>query len=160
MIRLNSGIYNSNNFGQIYLKSAASYYGIIHPPYNLTSNLYYTLPESSGTLQIASSDIRLKDNIKDTEVIGLDFINKIKLRQFDWKNKKYHQPIGFVVDELEELDNNLSVGGVLDTLDDNGLPIDPKCVNTFYLQGYEVKAIQELSQRLDKLEKENAELRK
>ena len=30
--------------------------------------------------------------------------------------------------------------------------MDPKCVNTFYLQGYEVKAIQELSSKVDALE--------
>ena len=52
------------------------------------------------------------------------------------------------------MDNNLSIDGS-DELNENGLPIDPKCVNTFYLQGYEVKAIQELSNKVDTLEKEN-----
>ena len=37
-------------------------------------------------------------------------------------------------------------------MDENGLPLFPKCVNTFYLQGYEVKAIQELSQKNQQLE--------
>ena len=56
------------------------------------------------------------------------------------------------------MNSNLFVGGS-DELNENGLPIDPKCVNTFYLQGYEVKAIQELSSKVDALEKENKELK-
>ena len=122
------------------------------------------LPSSSGTLQIASSDIKLKDNINDCEISdAISFINKIHLHSFDWKTDGYHQPIGFIADELKELDNNLSIGGNSDELDENGLPIDPKCVNTFYLQGYEVKAIQELSSKVDNkvdaLEKENNKLK-
>ena len=56
------------------------------------------------------------------------------------------------------MNSNLFVGGS-DELNENGLPIDPKCVNTFYLQGYEVKAIQELSSKVDTLEKENNKLK-
>ena len=56
------------------------------------------------------------------------------------------------------MNSNLFVGGS-DELNETSLPIDPKCVNTFYLQGYEVKAIQELSSKVDALEKENEELK-
>ena len=56
------------------------------------------------------------------------------------------------------MNSNLFVGGS-DELNETSLPIDPKCVNTFYLQGYEVKAIQELSSKVDALEKENKELK-
>ena len=125
------------------------------------NNCTVFLPRTgSGTLQITSSDARLKTNINDTEVDdAISFINKIHLHSFDWKTDDTHQPIGFIADELEELDERLSVGGNSDELDENGLPIDPKCVNTFYLQGYEVKAIQELSSKVDALEKENEELK-
>ena len=125
-----------------------------------TSNISVVLPVKSGTLQVSSSDARLKTNIKDTEVDdAISFINKIHLHSFDWKTDDIHQPIGFIADELEELDERLSVGGNSDKVDENGLPIDPKCVNTFYLQGYEVKAIQELSSKVDTLEKENDKLK-
>ena len=130
------------------------------------------LPNASGTLQISSSDIRLKDNVKDSNINALEFINKIKIRQFDWKESgKGHQDIGFIADELEELDSNLSVGGGTDISEyknENGKCIkkeimNVKCVNTFYLQGYEVKAIQELSSKVDNkvdaLEKENNKLK-
>lgn len=103
-----------------------------------------------------NSDIRLKQNIKDTEVNALDFINKIKIRQFDWKDKDYHQSIGFIADELEELDSNLSEGGGYEDAEEKAMDI--KSVNTFYLQGYEVKAIQELSNKVDELLKRIAEL--
>ena len=130
------------------------------------------LPNASGTLQISSSDVRLKDNVKDSNINALEFINKIKIRQFDWKESgKGHQDIGFIADELEELDSNLSVGGGTDISEyknENGKCIkkeimNVKCVNTFYLQGYEVKAIQELSSKVDNkvdaLEKENNKLK-
>ena len=133
---------------------------------NISKTYSVYLPLNAGTLQVSSSDVKLKYNIQDTEVNGLDFINKIKLHQFDWKTDNTHQSIGFIADELEELDERLSVGGNSDRVDKDGLPIDPKCVNTFYLQGYEVKAIQELSSlvkdlinKVNALKEENKELK-
>ena len=135
-------------------------YTNIHSNGGVKSNISVVLPVNSGTLQVSSSDVKLKTNITDTEVDdAISFINKIHLHSFDWKTDDTHQPIGFIADELEELDERLSVGGNSDELDENGLPIDPKCVNTFYLQGYEVKAIQELSSKVDTLEKENNKLK-
>lgn len=111
---------------------------------------------SSGSsvknLIVSSSDIRLKQNIKESTVSGLELINKIPLYEFDWKEgSKAHQKLGFVADYLEKIDPNLSVGDK--TQDENGNPIY-KSVNTFYLQGFEIKAIQELSQQNQELKKE------
>lgn len=86
------------------------------------------------------SDIRLKDNVNNSEVNALEIINKMKVRQFDWK-KGGHQNIGFVADELEEIDPNLALGG---GYDENG-EMDVKQINTSYLLNYAIKAIQELS---------------
>lgn len=86
------------------------------------------------------SDIRLKDNVKDSEINALEAVNRMKVRQFDWK-KGGHQNIGFVADELEEIDPNLALGG---GYDENG-EMDVKQINTSYLLNYAVKAIQELS---------------
>lgn len=101
------------------------------------------------------SDIRLKENIEDTTETGLDLINQIQMRQFDWKDSHFHQKIGFVADELEQLDSNLSAGGGYDSEGN----FDTKVVNTFYLQGYEVKAIQELSQQVNTLKQQIEELK-
>ena len=98
-----------------------------------------------------SSDIRLKKDIKDSNVNGLQLINKIQLREFVWKDSKEYQKIGFIADELEKIDPHLSIGK--DPYDKDGNPIY-KSVDTFYLQGFEVKAIQELSQQNNELRKE------
>lgn len=86
------------------------------------------------------SDIRLKDNVVDSEVNALEIVNQMQVRQFDWK-KGGHQNIGFVADELEEIDPNLALGG---GYDENG-EMDIKQINTSYLLNYAIKAIQELS---------------
>jgi hypothetical protein len=86
------------------------------------------------------SDIRLKDNVVDSEVNALEIVNQMQVRQFDWK-KGGHQNIGFVADELEEIDPNLALGG---GYDENG-EMDVKQINTSYLLNYAIKAIQELS---------------
>ena len=91
------------------------------------------------------SDQRLKCNISDCNVSALPIIDKIRLRSFDWvgyKNNR-HQNIGFIADEIEMVDPYLSDGG--GGYNEDG-SINIKSVDTFYLQGYEVKAIQELHQ--------------
>lgn len=95
---------------------------------------------SAKNIAVSSSDIRLKRNILDTNVNALDMINSIKVRQFDWIDNPRHQPIGFVADELEELDPLFSLGGGYDE-DGN---MDVKSVDTFYMMGYVVKGMQEI----------------
>lgn len=87
------------------------------------------------------SDIRLKENITGSEINALEAVNRMKVRQFDWK-KGGHQNIGFVADELEQIDPNLALGG---GYDENG-EMDVKQINTSYLLNYAIKAIQELSE--------------
>lgn len=99
------------------------------------------------------SDIRLKENIKNSETDALETVNRMKVRQFDWK-KGGHQNIGFVADELEEIDPNLALGG---GYDENG-EMDIKQINSPYLLNYAIKAIQELSAKVDEQEKRIKEL--
>lgn len=105
---------------------------------------------------LAVSDIRLKDNIKNSETDALETVNRMKVRQFDWKERMggWHQDIGFVADELEEIDPNLALGG---GYDENG-EMDIKQINSQYLLNYAIKAIQELSAKVDKQEKRIKEL--
>lgn len=102
------------------------------------------------------SDIRLKENIKNSETGALETVNRMKVRQFDWKERMggWHQNIGFVADELEEIDPNLALGG---GYDENG-EMDIKQINSPYLLNYAIKAIQELSAKVDKQEKRIKEL--
>lgn len=102
------------------------------------------------------SDIRLKENIKNSETDALETVNRMKVRQFDWKERMGggHQNIGFVADELEEIDPNLALGG---GYDENG-EMDIKQINSPYLLNYAIKAIQELSAKVDEQEKRIKEL--
>ena len=147
----NGTMYGSLRFSQ---KTSSSTSTItLLPNTSGTASVYIQLPHTAGIVQVSTSDARMKNNIKDAEVSdALSLINSIKLHSFDWRQNKKHQSIGFIADELEKLDNNLAVGNNNNELDENGLPLFPKCVNTFYLQGYEVKAIQELSQKNQQLE--------
>ena len=102
------------------------------------------------------SDIRLKENIKNSETGALETVNRMKVRQFDWKERMggWHQNIGFVADELEEIDPNLALGG---GYDENG-EMDVKQINSPYLLNYAIKAIQELSAKVEAQEKRIKEL--
>lgn len=102
------------------------------------------------------SDIRLKENVKNSETDALETVNRMKVRQFDWKERMggWHQNIGFVADELEEIDPNLALGG---GYDENG-EMDIKQINSPYLLNYAIKAIQELSAKVDEQEKRIKEL--
>ena len=102
------------------------------------------------------SDIRLKENIENSETDALETVNQMKVRQFDWKERMggWHQNIGFVADELEEIDPNLALGG---GYDENG-EMDVKQINSPYLLNYAIKAIQELSAKVDEQEKRIKEL--
>lgn len=105
---------------------------------------------------LAASDIRLKENVKNSETDALETVNRMKVRQFDWKERMggWHQDIGFVADELEEIDPNLALGG---GYDENG-EMDIKQINSPYLLNYAIKAIQELSAKVDEQEKRIKEL--
>lgn len=102
------------------------------------------------------SDIRLKENIEASETNALETVNRMKVRQFDWKERMggWHQNIGFVADELEEIDPNLALGG---GYDENG-EMDIKQINSPHLLNYAIKAIQELSAKVDEQEKRIKEL--
>ena len=114
---------------------------------------YVTSKFYSGS---APSDIRLKKNIKNCMINALEIISQIKVRQFDWIANHAHQDIGFVADEIEKLDSNLTLGG---GYDENG-EMDIKQINSPYLLNYAIKAIQELYSIIQNQEKEIEELKK
>lgn len=132
--------------GNVYAGSSRTNYNFIENGVAL-SNKY--APKSG-------SDIRLKENVDECEVnSALEVIDRIKLHSFDWRKDGKHQQIGFVADELEEIDEHLADGGGYDA--DGEMIV--KSVDTFYLQGYEIKAIQELHAEVRSLKAEIAELK-
>lgn len=129
---------------------------------HFSGDVYAAKFREGGTLlsnkyaPISSSDIRLKENIADSTADALSVIDAIRIRQFDWKDEaRGHWDCGMVADEMENIDPKFRIGG---EGDEEGSP-SYKAVNTFYLQGYEIKAIQELHARVKSLESEVAELK-
>ena len=97
----------------------------------------------------ALSDIRLKGNIRDTEVENATkVIESMKIHSFERKDSHKKYKIGFIADELEQLDPNLVDGGG----EIDGHPYY-KSVNNLQMIAYVVKAMQELNLRVDKMEK-------
>ena len=104
----------------------------------------------------ALSDIRLKGNIRDTEVENATkVIESMKICSFERKDSHKKYKIGFIADELEQLDPNLVDGGG----EVDGHPYY-KSVNNLQMLAYVVKSMQELNQRVSELEKENEKLKR
>lgn len=106
-------------------------------------------------VSMSSSDVRLKRNIEDTDIDNaLEVVGQMKLRQFDWKEDGRHQDIGFIADELEEIDPDLVVGGGTDGEGN----MNVKSIETLPLIAYLTKAIQELTEQVNSLKAEIADL--
>ena len=104
----------------------------------------------------ALSDIRLKGDIRDTEVEdATKVIEAMQIRSFERKDSHKKYKIGFIADELEQLDPNLVDGGG----EVDGHPYY-KSVNNLQILAYVVKSMQELNQRVSELEKENEKLKR
>lgn len=93
----------------------------------------------SAVVTKAQSDIRLKTDISYSSANGLDSIRKMKVRSFSRVDENRFYPIGFIADELEQINDTLvSGGGYVD-----GHPYY-KSINELYLCAYAIKGIQEL----------------
>ena len=53
-----------------------------------------------------SSDKRIKENIQNSKINALDIIKQIKHREFDKKDDGKHYNIGYIAQEMEEIDEN------------------------------------------------------
>ena len=97
-----------------------------------------------------SSDIRLKENITDTTIKGIETVNNIKVRDFDWKKSGNHLVGGLVANELEKVYPQ-AVDGEPDAVYEDG-KIKPMTVSRDVLVPLLIKAIQELSAKVEALE--------
>lgn len=102
----------------------------------------------------SASDVRLKKNFEDCEVNALDAVCKMPVCSFDWKENGVHQPLGLVADDLEKIDPLLALGG---GYNEDG-SINAKQIDRLLLTEYAIKAIQELSVKVDEQEKRIKEL--
>ena len=111
------------------------------------SNL--TLHGTANTFYIAitSSDEMLKDNIADTAEQALSQVNAIRHRSFTWKEGAIREKLGYVAQELERI-NARWVDHVPQP--DGEDMVQPRIDR---IVPYLSKAIQELSVRIDELER-------
>lgn len=100
------------------------------------------------------SDVRLKENFAECSINALDAVLKMPVCSFDWKESGIHQPLGLVADEIEKIDPLLVSGG---GYNEDG-SINAKQIDRLLLTEYAIKAIQELSAKVDKQEKRIKEL--
>ena len=94
---------------------------------------------------VNTSDERLKQNIIDTNIRGLDAINKIRVVDFDWIKSKEHVTGGFIAQELQPIVPQAV--GRLDTGDEDSM----LGVSNTELISVLVKAVQELSAKVETL---------
>lgn len=114
--------------------------------YYKSSNLRYSLWDAMTN---ALSDVRYKTNIKKSDVDCLDIVNKLKFYSFDWAKgkdpcrKKEPFEVGMIAQDVERIDNNF-------VYDNDGV----KFVDTYRMLNVALKAIQELSGKVARLESE------
>lgn len=92
------------------------------------------------------SDRRLKENITDTAVKALDKINKLRMVAFDFIESKKHEEIGLIAQEVETI-----VPRIVSRDPEN--PDGYLHIDYTALVPYLIKAIQELNQKIEKMEK-------
>lgn len=175
-INVDSGFhyYGNNQNGETefyagyFLKNGKGYSGI-YTPYGITvgnntkhiksfnaitsGNPYFEIVfEDIGAygINMWACDKRLKENIQDTEYTALDKILAIKHRQFDYKVGG-HANIGYIADELEEIDKNYIFEVGDDKLKQPSINVIIPTIT---------KAIQEQQEIINKLQKEIEDLKK
>ena len=92
------------------------------------------------------SDRRLKENITDTAVKALDKINRLNMVAFDFIESKKHEEIGLIAQEVETI-----VPRVVSRDPEN--PDGYLHIDYTAFVPYLIKAIQELNQKIEKMEK-------
>ena len=121
---------------------------------------------SFNTAIIDVSDARLKTDIKDSSMEGLNIINALKVRDFKWGEKaapvcKGKQAIGkWIADEVYEVFPLATIGTpgqMMDVKDENGKKTGEEVMNPMGIAVTQfiapmMKAIQELSAKVEALE--------
>ena len=116
----------------------------------------YITAASASAVNAFNSDIRLKEEIQNTSIEGLNIINALKVRDFKWnskakKNTQGKQEIGaWVADEVYEVYPKAVIGTPGQTKEDGS--IEPIGLADSMFIAPMMKAIQELSAKVTALE--------
>ena len=106
----------------------------------------FTSPYGNVFVRVETwSDKRLKSNITETKVDALDAINKLNIYEYDFKkdSTEYHKSIGLIAQEVEQYlpDAHDKIDGI-------------ETYSPFFFIPYLVKSIQQLSNKVEELERE------
>ena len=105
----------------------------------------YLRENTSGVFQVDdTSDEKLKKNIVDSKIKGIEIINQIKIRDFDWKHNGAHQVGGLIAQELQPL-----IPFAVTEHMEEGEPI--LCIARDSIITTLIKACQDLSAEVEKL---------
>ena len=102
-----------------------------------------------------SSDKKIKKNIKNSSACALDIIKKIKHKEFDKKDDGKHYNIGYIAQEMEQIDPNFVIKRPADK--------ERKIEERYYINELPIiatlsKAIQEQQEQINKLQSKIEEL--
>lgn len=128
----------NNNFKLVYDTRKATFTGTSFQIYNNRSIDFYSPLNLHGWGYTNNSDVRLKTNIKDTAIRGLEVVNAIDLKEFDWIQSGEHQAIGIIAQQIQSFAPEL----ISEDASDGHLKL-----NTDKLVYYCIKAIQELCEK-------------
>ena len=103
-----------------------------------------------------SSDIRIKSNIKDSSESAIDIINKIHHKEFDKKDDNTHYKIGYIAQEMEQIDKNFVIKKQANK--EKGIE-ERYYINQLPILATATKAIQEQQKQIEELKKEIEKLK-
>ena len=141
--------YGRNNFySSLYLSDNEIYANGWSPRQGNKNAVVWWNQVGDGTVKYwgdKASDKRLKENIAPTTVNALDIINKLDMVEFDFIKDKKHEEVGLIAQEVEKVIPNAISKNPEN--EDDFLHID----YTAFVP-YLIKAIQELNQKVERLE--------
>ncbi len=135
----------STNNGLV-VSESANFSGTVFVNFNLASSVIGSISRVGATSAViynTTSDERLKSNISDANPV-LDKLMEVKVRQYDWTEGNLHQDAGFIAQELAPILSGIVTEGKTEA--------DMWQLDYSRLTPYLVKAIQELTARLEALE--------
>lgn len=121
--------------------------------WNVMSSCYVEIQTLFGAYGLTAwaSDKKLKKNIIDSEISGIDEIMKIPHYSFDWKNKDYHVDCGYIAQEMEKLNQSYVIK--IAQHDEKGKYTgDSYQIDETAIIPVITKALQEVIERLERLE--------
>lgn len=117
---------------------------------------YLYVSNKDGTsffLWTDSSDKNLKRDIKNTESRALDKIKQIQHKEFSWKSNGKHQEIGYVAQEMQEIDPTFVHVAKIKTK--GGEEKEDWQINTLSVLASATKAIQEQQEEIEELQEKD-----